>query len=236
MRIYVAKVEGHSFFPFPLGPGSTVVDLGMNLGGFARWITVNTDARVVGVEPVPALYESMPDLPRTTALHNAIASASGPVTLVLNERSCAALESTGLGDVQAQRVAVQAITLGELLGQHAIEMVDLLKIDIEGAELDVLGEASADILKRCRQITCEFHNFVDPTLTPRVHAVSQRLKKLGFIKITFSLDDTDTLFLQSAQLGLNRIHLLVATVSYKYARGAMRRLRHILGKRRDPIA
>jgi FkbM family methyltransferase len=229
MRNYVAKVEQHSFFPAPLGPGSTVVDLGMNLGGFSRWITANTDARVVGVEPVPALYESMPALPRTTVLQAAVSAASGSVELVLNEESCAAIESTGLGEAQARRVTVRAITLEELLAQQGIQTVDLLKVDIEGAELDVFADAPADVLRRCRQITCEFHNFLDPTLTPRVRAAQRRLEMLGFTKMTFSLDDTDTLFLQSAQLGLNRMDLFLAIALHKYARGAIRRLRRILG-------
>lgn len=235
MRSYVAKVEGHSFFSAPLGPGSTVVDLGMNLGEFSRWITTNTDARVVGVEPVPSLYDAMPALPRTTALKRAIASSSGVVTLVLNEGSCAALESTGLGETSARRVAVRSVTLAELFAEHDVEVADLLKVDIEGAELDILADAPADVLRRCHQITCEFHNFLDPSLTPRVRAVARRLETLGFIKMTFSLDDTDTLFLQPAQLGLNRMDLLVATGAYKYVRGAIRRLRHTLPRKVKPL-
>lgn len=231
MRSHVAKVEGHSFFTAPLGAGSTVVDLGMNYGAFSRWITANTSARVVGVEPVPELFAAIPHLPRTTVRQNAIASSSGSVALVLNEGSCAALDSTGLGEASAQRVTVRAITLAELFAQHDIEIVDLLKIDIEGAELDVLGDAPADVLRRCRQITCEFHNFLDPTLTPRVRAVQRRLEMLGFTRMTFSLDDTDTLFLQRAEIGMGRKDLHFATAVYKYGRGAVRRLRRLVGRR-----
>jgi FkbM family methyltransferase len=231
MRSYVAKVESHSFFPAPLVSGSTVVDLGVNRGVFSRWISANTDARVVGVEPVPSLFEAMPALPRTTVLQVAISASSGWVELVLNEESCAALESTGLGEAQAQRVTVRAITLEELLAQQDIEIVDLLKVDIEGAELDMFGCAPAEVLRRCRQITCEFHNFLDPTLTPKVRAVQRRLEMLGFTKMTFSLDDTDTLFLRRDQLRLSSMDLLAATAAYKYGRGAVRRLRRLLGKK-----
>jgi FkbM family methyltransferase len=229
MRIHVAKVEGHSFFPAPLTSGSTVVDLGMNRGAFSRWITANTDARVVGVEPVPALFEAMPALPRTTVLQAALSASSGSVELVLNEESCAALESTGLGEVQAPRVAARAVTLEELLAQQGIETVDLLKVDIEGAELDVFSHAPAGVLRRCRQITCEFHNFLDPRLTPKVRAIQRQLEILGFTTMTFSLDDTDTLFLQRDELRLSRVDLLAATAAYKYGRGSVRRLRRLLG-------
>ncbi len=40
-----------------------------------------------------------------------------------------------------ERVAVQAVTLGELCNQHGIRSIDLLSIDVEGAELDVLRGA-----------------------------------------------------------------------------------------------
>ena len=232
MRGHVARVEDHSFFSAPLGPGTTVVDLGMNRGSFSRWIIENTDSRVVGVEPVPALYAAMPALPRTTALQVAIASSSGSLDLVLNAGACAALENTGLGEPSAQRVTVRAITLAELLAQLDLESIDLLKIDIEGAELEVLAEAPVDTLKRCRQITCEFHNFLNPSLTPRVRAVQRRLEAIGFTRITFSLDDTDTLFLQRAHLGLSRQDLRTATAVYKYGRGALRVLRRLLGRAR----
>ncbi len=229
MRSYVAKVEGHSFFPAPLGSGSTVVDLGMNRGAFASWITTNTDARVVGVEPVPALFVAMPRLPGTTVLQAAISASSGSVELVLNDDSCAALEGTGLGEVNAPRVTVQAITLEELLAREGVETVDLLKVDIEGAELDLFDQAPASVLRRCRQITCEFHNFLDPVLTPRVRAAQRRLTGLGFTKMTFSLDDTDTLFIRRHELNLSRMELQIATAAYKYGRGTTRRLRRILG-------
>lgn len=231
VRSHVAKVEGHSFFSAPLGPGSIVVDLGMHNGAFSRWISSSTGARVVGVEPVPALYESMPALPKTTVVQAAIAASNGSAVLALNQRSCAALESTGLAEASAYRVTVPAITLAELFAQHGIEIADLLKIDVEGVELDILGDAPADVLKKCRQITCEFHNFVDPTLTSRVRVVQQRLEMLGFARITFSLDDTDTLFVQPAQLGLSRNDLRFAAAAYKYGRGARRRLHRLLGRR-----
>lgn len=231
MRIYVAKVEGHSFLTAPLGPDSTVVDLGMNVGSFARWITVNTGARVIGVEPAPALCESMPVLPRPTLVQAAISSSMEAVVLVTNEASCAALEYTGLGEASARRVTVPALTLEQLFRQHDIEIADLLKIDIEGAELDVLANAPADLLMRCRQITCEFHNFLDPSLTPRVREVSERLKALGFIKMTFSLDDTDTLFVRPSLVGLRRFDLALASAAFKYGRGTLRRLRRLVEQR-----
>ncbi|MHB8458929.1 MAG: FkbM family methyltransferase [Candidatus Limnocylindrales bacterium] len=83
--------------------------------------------RVVGLEPVPALFEAMPALPRSTVLQVAISASSGWAELVLNQDSYAARESTGFGEAQAQRVTVQGVTLEDVLAQQGIESVDLLR-------------------------------------------------------------------------------------------------------------
>jgi hypothetical protein len=63
---------------------------------------------------------------------------------------------------------------------------DLLKIDIEGAEYDVLGSADAGILARIRRITLEFH----PTAgdTHRWPVLKQQLISAGFRLVSESDD------------------------------------------------
>ncbi len=55
-------------------------------------------------------------------------------------------------------VKVEMATLGHLLKQHQIACVDLLKIDVEGAELDVLLGLDAETWPRVRQVVIETHN------------------------------------------------------------------------------
>ena len=54
-----------------------VVDLGMNKGEFANWVVNNTDARCVGVEPVPALYRTLPQGDRIEAEQAAVGAKPG---------------------------------------------------------------------------------------------------------------------------------------------------------------
>lgn len=53
---------------------------------------------------------------------------------------------------------VPATTLGALLNSLGVDRVGLLKIDIEGAEFDVL-EPTDSALRRLDYVTCEFHGF-----------------------------------------------------------------------------
>lgn len=55
-------------------------------------------------------------------------------------------------------VTVQMATLGYMLKHHQIAGVDLLKIDVEGAELDVLLGLDAETWPRVRQVVMETHN------------------------------------------------------------------------------
>ena len=58
-------------------------------------------------------------------------------------------------------------------------------------------EASTDAeLRRFRQITVEFHDFLYPQLSARVALAKRRIGRAGFRRIDFSLDNTDVLFVR----------------------------------------
>jgi FkbM family methyltransferase len=55
---------------------------------------------------------------------------------------------------------LDGITLETFLNTQRIELVDLLKIDIEGAEEAVFNSTRDATLCNIKQITIEFHDFV----------------------------------------------------------------------------
>jgi hypothetical protein len=60
--------------------------------------------------------------------------------------------------MKTREIECEATTLSAALRQHAIESVDLVKVDVEGAEMDVLeGVADAD-WSRLRQMVIEVHD------------------------------------------------------------------------------
>ena len=77
----VARVAEHSFLAAPVTPGSTVVDLGVNLGEFATTMVSDFGCTVVGVEPEPKLFTSIPKIDGLTVEPLAIAADSQPNTL-----------------------------------------------------------------------------------------------------------------------------------------------------------
>ena len=65
----------------------------------------------------------------------------------------------------ADQVEVPAAELASVIRELG-GRVDLVKLDVEGAEIDVLREANASDLNSCCQLTVEFHDR-RPPLTRR---------------------------------------------------------------------
>jgi FkbM family methyltransferase len=215
------KVGDHSFVASGFGPRSVVLDLGLNSGHWALAMIEAFGCTVYGVEPVPWLFESLPSNERLIAEHCAVtASSDGTVTLFLNDQLDATIRHS-IADDCARSLDVPARTLGSIVHQFGLDRIDLLKIDVEGAEVDILLDSPQDVLERANQITVEFHDWLDPSLASGVRDTFARLRSLGFQMFRFSRTNGDVLFVRPA---LAVPASLVVTVE-KYRRGVLRILR-----------
>ena len=75
--------------------------------------------------------------------------------------------------------AVAGISLEQLLREHDVESVDLLKIDCEGGEYAILESTRSDVFRRIRNIVFEYHD-IDGWWA-RLNSVKQRLGREGYI-------------------------------------------------------
>ena len=92
-----------------------------------------------------------------------------------------------------ESVDVDYLSLDEYLNQTLDEekkvYVDLLKMDIEGAEVAALNSLSTETLKRIKQITLEFHDFMFQSQKRDVANICNLLQQQGFYFYDFSLDE-----------------------------------------------
>lgn len=202
MKPFVARVCGHSFLPGLLGTGPTVLDAGMNRGEFSRAMMDAHDATVFAVEPSRQLFDAAPppDSPRLHVWQVALGGRDGRASLhVCKDHDATLLDAPRFGRKVREEV-VTVWSLGRFLAETGLQTADLLKVDIEGMELD-LFEAATDVeLRRFRQITVEFHDFLWPEQAARVARAKRRLEGAGFRRIDFSLDSTDVLFVRADSL------------------------------------
>jgi histo-blood group ABO system transferase len=171
-----------------------VLDLGFSVGEFLEGLLAAVGSARIGrylaVEASPALCRAAAERWRSLpffALRNEAVSDRDGQRIPFAEDAASPYNGTTLARARAafdrfpgtrHDVEVATVSLDTLLAE--LEHVDLLKIDIEGSELAALAAVSPGMLARVDQITCEFHDFIDPTLTPQVQATVARLQSLGF--------------------------------------------------------
>ncbi len=218
----VARVEGHSFISTYLSRDSVVLDFGMNRGDFARELIQRWGCRVVGLEPVPVLFDALATSDSFTVEQRALTARDDVEALLhVNEDKAASLLG-GFAAPDSDTAVVRGVTLETFMSEHGVQRADLAKLDVEGAEVEALESASDEALLRLRQLTVEFHDFVDPGLRPRIAAIHERMERLGFRRINFSVSDYDVLYLHP-ELGVHRWDVALVAAQ-KLWRGARRRL------------
>ena len=201
----LVRVCDHTFSLDRTNDLAVVVDLGMNKGDFSQWIAGNTDARCYGAEPVPELFESLPRSERIAARRVAIGGETGTKRLSIPDRLCASLSETGL--IQAPRnIDVEVVTLSSFIAGYGITFIDLLKVDIEGAEIEVIRSMEDDLFARIGQMTIEFHDFMKPSDTLLVKEAIRKITNNGFYVINFGLKNfTDVLCLNRRRFNVELI-------------------------------
>lgn len=160
-RIQDADTLDLFLFGYVPRPGDTVFDLGAGVGGEVRLLSrlVGAFGRVISVEAHPRVFRCLRQvvelnrLDNVTAVQCAVTGAAGPVWI---EDDAAHLSNSITSDRSGLEVPGE--TLSGLAGRLGVTRIDLLKLNIEGAELPVL-ESSLDLLPAVRNIVVSCHDF-----------------------------------------------------------------------------
>jgi FkbM family methyltransferase len=167
-----------------LEPGHVVLDLGAYsaLTSIAFSKEVGSAGKVIALEPDAANFVSC----RTNlAYHEAINQLHNVVLVpaaVGVEKGSLSFSAEGamgsaaaeiVGGYRGEIVRVEALTLHDIVEQHALERIDFIKMDIEGAEEKVIAEALAVLKKYRPRIIVEPHNVGGEMSTDKVIALLQ---------------------------------------------------------------
>ncbi|HTY24720.1 MAG TPA: FkbM family methyltransferase [Desulfomonilaceae bacterium] len=215
----------HTYLPGLLGPDSTVLDLGANKGEFSREMISRYSCRVFAAEPLSDLRASIALSPGLTLLPFAVGGRNGRARLREFSTRCASLLYEKEGDILGSEKDVEVLDLRSVLEKIGGGSIDLMKVDIEGAEIEMFESASDADLRKCVQITVEFHDFIYPEQSRNVESIKRRLRGLGFLVINFSLDNTDVLFVNAAASGIGQLQYFKLKYITKYMLGIRRRFK-----------
>jgi len=171
-----------------LNERSTIVDCGTGLdANFSQALMARFGVRAIGVDPTRKHRSALTALEhrsngRFTFIPSALTGVGGNVAFFQSEDNESGSLFQNHINVQRDRTTsyeVDAVTLDHLLGRAGA--VDLLKLDIEGAEYAVLEGSSDDLLRRVPQIIVEFHHdIIEGCLRSDTLKLSHRLRRLGF--------------------------------------------------------
>jgi FkbM family methyltransferase len=187
----VYNIAGHFIMPDAMARGGVVIDLGAHKGRFYNLMHKDYDAVCYGVEASPALAKQLPAGKGIHTFNYAISSSNGTMELTLSNEPEANSLIPGIAANWGitETVTVPSITFETFLaGQKIPDTIAILKVDIEGSELDVIEEASAATLKRIRQMPVEFHDFlgVGSDYKPRMMQAIKKLETEGFLVLRLS--------------------------------------------------
>jgi FkbM family methyltransferase len=138
-----------------------VIDVGAYIGAFVAHVKrLAPDARIVALEPMPSnflrLHENVGELAVLEQI--ALAERPGPLTMYdFGSEASACHSRYDLGMQDASAVEVRADTLVGVMERHGLARVRLVKLDCQGAELDILPSTPREVLERIDYIAMEVH-------------------------------------------------------------------------------
>ncbi|MGJ8696675.1 MAG: FkbM family methyltransferase [Verrucomicrobiaceae bacterium] len=169
-----------------LSEGDFFVDVGANFGLHTMYAShlVGEKGRIVAIEPVPANLEllrrnlDLNDLYRSCKVFpNALnSSGSGDVEMMIETGLSPA--ATLAGTKKGRKITVKASTLDACLAGRA-RTPDLIKIDVEGAEHEVL-KGAIDTLEKGAPLLIEVHTFALPAFKSSPEALRDFLAEFGY--------------------------------------------------------
>ncbi len=167
-----------------------VLDLGGNIGVFSSRVAPHA-RKVITCEPVPENFARMEmnigSYVNTERLNVAVTDANGSLQIFLPvlKKATGVFSAHREGNearVSKECIDVQSVSFATLLETHAVDEVDLLKIDVEGGEYDILYPA-ADLLPRVRRIHGEYHDVRANDPKTRIANFAAWLKHQGYRKL-----------------------------------------------------
>ncbi|MDG4764774.1 FkbM family methyltransferase [Solwaraspora sp. WMMD406] len=144
-------------------PGDTVVDIGAGVGTEVRLFSrmVGDLGRVLSIEAHPRTFRCL----RRTVELNRLSNVTLLECAVVDEAATVRIDEDALGHIRngisqdgTGGIEVAGRRLDEILRGCGVDRVDLLKMNIEGAELSVL-EGSRDVLDVVDNLVVSCHDF-----------------------------------------------------------------------------
>ena len=162
-------------YTYNLSQDSIVVDAGGYQGDFAHTIYSRYGCSVYILEPMQSMYEAITtrfkDNNKVQVEKLAIADTDSEATLFLEGDGSSLFVGSGASEV------IQCVDACKYFNHKGFVTIDLLKLNIEGAEYDVLEHLlRSNYIDKIKNIQVQFHRFI-PDCDTRRHGIRAQLAK-----------------------------------------------------------
>ena len=166
-----------------LSEADVVLDIGANAGIYALVAALRRPgARVLAFEPLPVAVRHLEANRRLNGVDNleiivkAVGEEEGEAFLYVLGDYMHQIASTLPRMAEARRMGrsltVPVVTIAQVVAEHGLPNVDLVKIDTEGTEYQVLRGARQTLRRHRPVVVCELlHGFVHEGLVPLLRSV-----------------------------------------------------------------
>lgn len=234
------SICGHHFVEEFSNDNFVVLDIGANKGEFTLQLkNRQQNGTYFLVEPNPDLTKNITNYNNLYIYNYAISDSDGCQILNLSNNPEASslyhlAKSNSYSEKTENKVKVRTLTLNSLLELIDDPIIDLVKMDIEGAEVDALSNLDDNDSKRIKQLTVEFHS--DPRfgfdLKKRTEEIINKMVDLDFWFIDFSRPHLmDVLFLNKKYYDISMLEDLYLQMRYEYLPYYIHRILYRIGIR-----
>ena len=224
------KREYADYFPFY--ENNIIIDIGAHRGYFSLFAALNSgkDSKIFSLEPVSSNFkileqnirqnenrnenrngnengnENKSKCKNITTMKAAVAAFDGQLEIHLShDTNHSLIGENPLSGKSNAIEKVKAITLDSLISQYQLDEIDFLKMDCEGAEYDILFNATFETLKRIKILSLEFHDLKDPEKSASRLIDFMESKQFEMVKFHY---EPSNLGLNYGKLIFKRINLM----------------------------
>lgn len=162
------RLNGHSYMrpEMRVNPGDVVVDAGGCEGYYARYALMKGAAKIIIFEPCPELAEGLKRTfekeisnEKVIIIEKALGRDEYTDTLFVNQNMFCA-SSISIEEADSIEKEVSVVPLDKALMDIGVRHIDIIKMDIEGAEVDAVMGAKK-VIKCChpRLIVATYHSY-----------------------------------------------------------------------------
>lgn len=178
----------HTYFSNKISDEPVLIDLGGCLGDFStHFIEKYPNAKIIILEPSKTNFSKIKlnNNDNIIKIFGALFTRSGEELTFYEDPTSAQNGSLLFNYFPHISYQVQTYSLDDIVKNITKPKIDLIKMDVEGAEWDCLMNTSTETLNRIEQISVEFHDFLNPELAYKSQEVVDRLLNFGF-KINYN--------------------------------------------------